>query len=487
MNDRMTPPPSLLWFRADLRLDDHPALHAALAGGGAVIPVFILDDEAAGSWAPGGAARWWLHHSLAALDAHLRARGSQLLLRRGRAETILAELACQTGARAVQASRATAPWARRQESRVQAALQAAGTALHLHDGTLLHDPATLRTGAGGPYVVYTPFSRAARQALIPGDPLPAPAKISSPALHGTALGALKLLPTRPDWASGLRAAWTPGAAGALQRLTDFLDAALDRYAGARDRPDIDGTSMLSPHLAWGEISPRRIWHALACQPAGQGAEKFAAELLWREFSHHLLWHSPHMPNQPLRPHFARLGWRDDPASRAAWQRGCTGIPIVDAGMRQLWQTGWMHNRVRMIVASLLTKHLLIPWQQGEAWFWDTLVDADLANNAASWQWVAGCGADAAPFFRIFNPVLQGAKFDPDGAYVRRYVPELGKLPTAHLHAPWLAPPAILAAASIRLGATYPHPIVDLAAGRARALAAYADIGARTGAAPAAGK
>jgi deoxyribodipyrimidine photo-lyase len=301
-------------------------------------------------------------------------------------------------------------------------------------------------------------------------PTPAPARI--PGVAGVASDRLEdwgLLPTAPDWAGGLRNAWSPGEAGAQARLAAFAAAALDRYKAERDMPGMDGTSRLSPHLAWGEIAPRQLWHA------GAGYEKFRDEVLWREFAANLLWQHPGLPEAPLRAQFAAMPWRSDAAGLRAWQRGQTGVPIVDAGMRQLWQTGWMHNRVRMVVASFLVKHLLIPWQDGEAWFWDTLVDADLAQNAASWQWVAGCGADAAPYFRVFNPVLQGRKFDPDGAYVRRFVPELAALPDAAIHAPWEAAPLLLAGAGVRLGATYPHPIVDLPMGRDRALAAFAAL------------
>ncbi len=289
-----------------------------------------------------------------------------------------------------------------------------------------------------------------------------------------------LLPTRPDWAGGLRATWSatgpgdaPGEAGAQRRLRRFADAVLDAYDASRNSPGMDGTSMLSPRLHWGEVSPAQAWHAAdAARPGSRGTQVWTDELLWREFSAHLLWQHPTMPEAPLRGEFAAMAWRRDPAALRAWQRGRTGVPIVDAGMRQLWRTGWMHNRVRMIVASFLVKHLLQPWQDGAAWFWDTLVDADLASNSAQWQWVAGSGADAAPFFRVFNPVLQGRKFDPDGTYVRAYVPELGRLPAPLIHAPWEASAPKLAEAGISLGRTYPPPIVDLGAGRARALAAF---------------
>jgi deoxyribodipyrimidine photo-lyase len=342
--------------------------------------------------------------------------------------------------------------------------------LRCHMTTLLHHPDRLRTQGGTPYGVFSPFGRALRAQVEIGEMVAAPGRIpAGPAVESDALESWGLLPTAPDWAAGLRAAWRPGEAGAQARLAEFVDGALGRYRAERDLPGVDGTSRLSPHFAWGEISPRQVWHA------GAGCEKFRDEVLWREFAAHLLWHHPALPEAPLRGEFAAMPWREDGAGLRAWQQGRTGVPIVDAGMRQLWQTGWIHNRVRMIVASFLAKHLMIPWQAGEAWFWDTLVDADLAQNAASWQWVAGCGADAAPYFRVFNPVLQGRKFDPDGAYVRRYVPELAALPDSAIHAPWEAPALVLAGAGVRLGATYPRPVVDLVAGRERALAAFAGL------------
>jgi deoxyribodipyrimidine photo-lyase len=471
--------PVLLWFRQDLRLIDNPALAAAVATGRPVIPVFVLDEHAAGRWAPGGAARWWLHVSLAALAGALVERGSRLVLRRGRAVDVIPRLVEETGAVAVHASRLYEPWARASDAAVAAALKRRGVAIHGANTALLFEPWTVRTQAGGPFGVYTPFSRACFAAGPPPRPLPAPAHIPRPE-HlppSEALDDWGLLPTSPDWAGGLRATWRPGEDGAQGRLERFLAHGLEDYDTDRNRPDRDATSGLSPHLHWGEISPRQVWHAAeaAGAPRRRGTETFLKELLWREFSYHLLWHNPEMPEQPLKEAFRNFPWRNDPPALRAWQRGRTGYPIVDAGMRQLWHTGWMHNRVRMIVASFLIKHLLIPWQEGEAWFWDTLVDADLAANSASWQWVAGCGADAAPYFRIFNPVLQGRKFDPEGAYVRRWVPELAHLPAAHIHAPWEAPPVALHDAGVTLGRSYPHPIVDHAAARARALAALESI------------
>jgi len=474
--------PAILWFRQDLRLADNPAL-AAIAGR-KLLPVYILED---GPWAPGGAARWWLHHSLAALGRDLAARGAPLLLLRGDPRQLIPELAARIGATEVHAGRQTEPAARARDAATQAALAAAGARLVLHNSSLLHDPDRLRTGAGQPYSVYTPFARALFAELehLP-PPIPAPGRLAlaDGAPQGLELDALGLLPQPPvpNWAAEFPAHWTPGEAGAAERLAAFLEHGLAGYADRRNIPAAPwGTSGLSPHLHLGEISPRQVWHAARAK-GGRGLETFLKELLWREFSHHLLWHRPDMPEKPLRAEFAAFPWRRDPRLLRAWQRGRTGYPIVDAGMRQLWRTGWMHNRVRMITASFLVKHLLQPWQDGEAWFWDTLVDADLAANSASWQWVAGCGADAAPYFRIFNPVLQGEKFDPSGAYVRRWCPELARLPDAWIHRPFAAPESVLRDAGIRLGREWPAPIVDLAAGRAAALAALAAIRGPDGAA-----
>ena len=474
--------PRLLWFRQDLRLADNPALVTAAEG--PVLPVFVLDDQAAGAWAPGGAARWWLHHSLAALAAALAERHAPLLLLRGRAEILIPGLAQAVGAKEVIAGRLYEPWARERDRRIAEALAADGRQLRLATSAVLVEPARFAAGSGKPYAVYTPFARALAAAGDPPSPLPIPTRLKG-VTHpsdGLDLAALDLLPHR-DWAAGFTAHWQPGEVGAAARLARFLAGPLAAYGAARNTPGIAGTSGLSPHLHWGEISPRALWHAVRAalpEPGALGpssaAWPFLSEVLWREFSYHLLWHHPHLPDAPLRDRFAAFPWAPDAGLQRAWQRGRTGLPIVDAGMRELWQTGWMHNRVRMIVASLLVKHMLQPWQDGAAWFWDTLVDADLAANSASWQWVAGCGSDAAPYFRIFNPVLQGEKFDPAGDYVRHYVPELARLPAKWLHRPWEAPPGVLAAAGLRLGIDYPRPIVDLAEGRARALAAFATLG-----------
>lgn len=442
----------------------------------------VLDDGAAGAWAHGAAQRWWLHHSLAALSAGLAGRGAALHLARGAAAQVIPALAEAIGATEVHAGRLYEPWARRRDEDVAGALERAGRKLILHTSTLLHEPHRIRTGQDKPYSVYTPFSRAVFALGEPPPPLPAPTRLvlAAGAPEGMALDALGLMPAR-DWWREFPARWAPGEDGAHARLAAFAEQAIRGYDDARNLPGTDGTSSLSPHLRFGEVSPRQVWHA--ARDAGvKGDATFLKEILWREFSYHLLWHRPQLPEAPLQAGFAAFPWQPDEKLLRAWQRGRTGYPIVDAGMRQLWRTGWMHNRVRMIVGSLLVKHLLQPWQAGAAWFWDTLLDGDLASNSASWQWVAGCGADASPYFRVFNPTLQGEKFDADGAYVRRWVPELARLPDKFLHKPWDAPELVLRGAGVRLGQDYPRPIMNHAEGRARALAAYASLRAQAGAA-----
>ncbi len=463
--------PAILWFRQDLRMGDHAALQAAIAGGRPIVPLYILDDDAAGAWRMGGASRWWLHHSLLSLQASLTAAGAPLVLRRGASVAVLQALMNETGAREIHAGRMHEPWARTLDAAVEAAMPGA---LNLHRTSTLFDHDDIRTKTGGVYGVYTPFAKGLRLRGDPAPALPAPGRIMAAGTPTSdRLEDWGLLPTKPDWAAGFRATWQPGEAAAHERLDAFVQKAVHGYDTTRNLPGEPGTSMLSPHLHWGEISPGQVWSAAAAAArGGEGVSVYLSEILWREFAAYVLWHNPHLPEQPLRPRFANLPARDAPAERHAWERGLTGVPIVDAGMRQLWHIGWMHNRVRMIVASFLVKHMLMPFRVGEDWFWDTLVDADLASNAASWQWVTGCGIDSQPFFRVFNPVSQGEKFDAAGAYVRRWVPELSKLPDSWVHAPWTAPDLVLRAAGVRLGSTYPRPIVDLAEGRQRALEAY---------------
>ena len=468
-------PPTLLWFRQDLRLQDHAALAAATVDGRRVVPIYVLDDESPGAWRLGGAARWWLHHSLESLGRLLAARGSGLVLRRGSSAVCLAALAQEVGATEVHAGQMHEPWARRMDAAATTALGQVGATLHLHRTATLFDLDGIRTKTGGIYGVYGPFAKQMRARPAPVEASPPPERIASPALPASdALASWELLPTRPDWAGGFRETWQVGEDAAHARLRAFVDKAVHGYDTGRNLPGQPGTSMVSAHLHWGELSPGQVWRAAAAaaETTGQGIETYLGEILWRDFSAYLLWHNPAMPEQPLRPDFARLPFRSAPAELEAWRRGRTGVPIVDAGMRQLWRIGWMHNRVRMITASFLVKQLLISWQAGEDYFWDTLVDADLASNSASWQWIAGCGIDSQPFFRVFNPVSQGEKFDPAGAYVRRWVPELARLPDRYVHAPWTAPAAVLEGAGVRLGRDYPAPIVDLAQGRQRALDAY---------------
>ena len=475
---------TILWFGRDLRLADNHALAAAVSRGQAIIPLFILDDEDSGHWTAGGASRWWLHGSLEALSDALKRRGTQLVLRHGKAEAVIDQVIQQTGATAVYWNRRYEPWARVRNERLKKRLVERGIDAQSFNSSLLREPWSIKTKNGGPYRVFTPFWKALRAYGVDDIAPPPPRRLAAPATFpdSGSLANWALLPGNPDWAAGLRDSWTPGAAGAHARLRQFAADAALRYRERRNLPGIAGTSRLSPHLHFGEIGPRQIWRTLTAHAGAQvgdlmggGVETFLSEIAWREFSYHLLFHFPTLPSEPLRQEFRAFPWVNDPVQLASWQRGMTGYPIVDAGMRELWTTGWMHNRVRMIVASFLIKDLLVDWRQGEAWFWDTLVDADLASNSASWQWVAGCGADAAPFFRVFNPSLQGAKFDPDGAYVRRWVPELAKLPDGLLHQPWAARPIELADAGLRLGRDYPLPIVDHATARQRALAAFQRI------------
>jgi len=482
---RMAVSPSLVWFRQDLRLQDNPALEATLARGGPVIPVYVSDDATEGKWAMGGASRWWLHQTLAALDASLRERGSRLVIARGDSAAVLRGLVREMGAGAVFWNRRYEPAVIARDAAIKAELLAGGVEAKSFNGALLFEPHTIRNKQGNPFQVFTPFWKHCLTLPVPPAVKLGAAQVAAPAVWPRSLevAELGLLP-RIKWDAGFYAEWQPGEAGAAARLKKFAARAMDAYAEARNLPDRDGTSMLSPWLHFGELSPRQVWAAVAEQskesgvfPPSNGARIFLSEIGWREFAHHLLFHFPETPERPLRADFDKFPWADDAGGKKlrAWQRGQTGYPIVDAGMRQLWHTGWMHNRVRMVVASFLVKHLRLNWTHGAAWFWDTLVDADLASNTLGWQWSAGCGADAAPYFRVFAPVLQGVKFDGAGDYVRRWVPELAKLPAEHIHAPWEAPAAVLARAGVELGKNYPGPIVNHAAARAAALAAFKEL------------
>ncbi len=461
---------AILWFRRDLRLTDNPALLEALASADRIVPVYIHAPEEEGDWSPGAASRWWLHHSLGSLSADLERCGSRLLIRRGPSLQALLTLAKETGAGSVHWNRLYEPALVARDGRIKSALADHGLMASSCNGHLLFEPWEVRNGSGDPYRVFTPFWKACLRTLDQrGGPQAAPEHLGAPleglpTLHVEDLG----LAPRIRWDAGLAERWKPGEAGALAQLDTFAGEAVSAYATDRDRPDLAGTSKLSPHLHFGELSPRQAL-AAARQQAGTGPEAFVREIGWREFAHHLLYHFPQTVDTPLDARFDRLEWRRDAGLLEAWQSGRTGFPIVDAGMRELWHTGWMHNRVRMIVASLLTKNLFMHWLEGARWFWDTLVDADLASNTLGWQWTAGCGADAAPYYRVFNPVLQAEKFDPKRDYIRRWVPELARLPDKWVACPWAAPPEVLVAAGVVPGRDYPEPIVDPRGSRDEAL------------------
>jgi deoxyribodipyrimidine photo-lyase len=420
--------PSIVWFRDDLRVEDHPALSAAIARGGPVVALYVLDEQSPGIRLLGGAARWWLHHSLAALADRLHELRVPLVLRRGAAERIVADIADGTGAGAVYWNRRYGGPERELDARIKKALRASGREATSFAASLLVDPWTVTTGSGTPYSVFTPFWKACLREPVPRRPLPAPSAASSRAgdVESDRLADLLLLPQGPDWSGGLADTWQPGEHAARRALDDFVGDELGDYERSRDEPAAGSTSLLSPRLRWGELSPFAVWHAVAGEP---GAGTFLSELGWREFAWHTLFRFPELATRNLRPEFDLFPWGppEDPAVHA-WQRGRTGIPLVDAGMRELWRTGHMHNRVRMVTASFLVKNLLVDWRVGEKWFWDTLVDADAASNPFNWQWAAGSGADAAPYFRIFNPLLQQKRFDPQGLYTSRWAPDSGADP-----------------------------------------------------------
>ena len=470
--------PAIVWFRNDLRLSDNPALSAAISSGKPVLAVYIYDPDAAGLWARGGASKWWLHQSLESLDQTLRQFGGRLVLKSGDSGKIIRSLIQDTGATSVLWNRRYEPWAIKQDKAIKEALQASNIEVKSFNGSLLVEPWAIANKQGLPFRVFTPFWKTLQAHHEPERPLGSPSKIAFFEFdEGSTLDELDLLPQKPDWAGGLRQTWTVGEPAARDRLARFIDTAITGYKDDRNLPGVEATSRLSPHLHFGEISPRQVWHAVKSSAAAEGADAhhFLSEIAWREFSYSLLFNFPGLPDTNFQDKFDRFEWRDDPAGFERWSKGLTGFPIVDAGMRELWHTGWMHNRVRMIVASFLTKDLMIDWRLGKAWFWDTLVDADLANNAASWQWTAGSGADAAPYFRVFNPTTQAQKFDPKGAYVKKWVPELRDMPDNLVHDPEKAGGLILSNAKIDLGQTYPEPIVDHAQARLRALDAFATL------------
>ncbi len=473
----------ILWLRQDLRLQDHPALHHACQQGAPVIPVFIWSPEEDGQWPMGSAQKVWLHHSLIQLQKALEKKGSRLIIRQGSSLPILKKLIQKTGADAVYYHRRYEPHAIELDQQVENGLKKDGIVVNSFNGSLLYEPWEVKTKSDTPYKVFTRFWEVCKMFPEPQPPLPSPQKIPAPNRWPDSLeiAELGLLPT-VDWAGGIRKSWQPGENGAWKQLNRFLQNAVQAYDKERNFPAVEGTSRLSPHLHFGEISPRQIWHALRDYERSQSSKdvstqvwSYLREVGWREFAYHLLYYFPHTPDKPLRPEFEEFPWKTDTKALRYWQKGLTGYPIVDAGMRELWETGWMHNRVRMITASFLVKDLMIPWQEGAVWFWDTLVDADLANNTLGWQWTAGCGADAAPFFRIFNPVLQSEKFDDNGEYIRRWIPEISKLPNKWIHKPWESPEAVLKEAGIVLGKDYPKPIVDHKMARQQALESFQSI------------
>jgi deoxyribodipyrimidine photo-lyase len=482
--------PVIVWFRNDLRLADNPALEFAASTRRPIVALYIFDETTDGLRRLGGAAKWWLGCSLDSLGRTLAGVGAELTVFTGSAQTIIDALVKELKPAAVVWNRRYEAGEQRQDAAIKSTMKAAGIEARSFNSHLLNEPWEVSSKAGSPMKVFTPYWRAARERGEPAPPTPAPMSLTGLTLPASthvqpvSIASLGLKPTAPDWAKEMAERWTPGEAGARESLSLFLESSVKGYGENRNRPDRRSTSRLSPHLRFGEISPRQIWHAArSASEAGRAPgssydmEKFLTEIGWREFSYHLLHQFPGLANTNFQRRFDDFPWAGGQTHLKAWQEGKTGYPIVDAGMRELWRTGWMHNRVRMIVGSFLVKHLLIDWRKGEDWFWDTLVDADPASNAASWQWVAGSGADAAPYFRIFAPVLQGEKFDPNGDYVRTYVPELAKLPKAFIHKPWLAPHPELVRAGITLGRDYPHPIVVHEDARKRALAAFKSMSA----------
>lgn len=456
--------PSILWLRQDLRLEDNPALREASQKPFFALYIRDINDP----HQPMGASLWWLHHSLNALRASFKKRGIPLIFRQGDPLHVLQDLIQETGASSIYWNRCYEPYAIERDKKIKAFLKDQGITCQSFNSSLLSEPWEI----GKSYKVFTPFWKTLQTLSIP-VPLPIPQmKGWRGKLITDDLSDWHLLPQ--NWGEGFKTLWKPGEKGAHQKLAKFLEEKLSTYSQLRDYPYNEGTSRLSPHLHWGELSVRKIWH-LVMKTQGPIGLPFLRELGWREFSNHLLYQFPHLPEKPLKTIFNNFTWDQNPEGLKAWQKGLTGYPLVDAGMRELWHTGWMHNRIRMVVASFLVKDLLLPWQTGEAWFWETLLDADLANNSVNWQWVAGCGADAAPFFRIFNPIIQSEKFDPKGEYIKKWVPELARLDPPYLHTPWLAQPYILDNAGIELGKTYPYPVVDHKNARQRALSKFRSL------------
>ncbi|OED38771.1 deoxyribodipyrimidine photolyase [PVC group bacterium (ex Bugula neritina AB1)] len=468
----MTKKIAINWFRQDLRLSDNPALTKAVDHE-AVLSIYILDDDNAGNHLMGAASRWWLHYSLKALNASL---SNNLSVYQGDPQTILDDIIKRFDIEDVYWNRCYEPWRIHRDTLIKERLKSQGVKVYTYNGSLLWEPWNIQKDDGTPYKVFTPFyRRACFNTEAPRAPLPKPESVNyiNDKNH-LGIDALELLPKIP-WDKKLEPHWDIGEEGARRRFETFVDEGLSFYKEGRNLPAKPYVSALSAYLHFGEISPNQLWHAVKSIGNDKHIQNFCSQLGWREFSYSQIYHNPELPRKNLQSKFDMFPWGENSDHLEAWQRGNTGIPMVDAGMRELWQTGYMHNRVRMIVGSFLVKNLRLHWHHGERWFWDTLIDADIANNSASWQWIAGCGADAAPYFRIFNPVTQGQNFDPDGEYVRQYIPEIASLPNKYLFNPWEAPELILKGANIKLGSTYPYPIVDLKRSRELALKAFQSL------------
>ncbi|MAI36589.1 deoxyribodipyrimidine photo-lyase [Alteromonas sp.] len=472
----MTVPVSIMWFRQDLRVNDNPALNAA-CDMGKILPIYIYDDTTPDGRAPGSASQWWLHHSLTSLNDRLN---GHLKIFKGDPKVLISKIMESIKAKAIFWNRCYEPWQINRDKEIKKQLIDSEFEAYSSNGSLLWEPMKVLKKDGTPYKVYTPYYRnGCLKIEEPRYPKAPPARITyaDDEYKDDGLDALNLLP-EIKWDSTISKMWKPGEEGAADNLSEFIQHAARQYKDGRDIPSMKGTSRLSPHLHFGEVSPNQVWYAIKDKfgaTEDKSIDTYLSELGWREFSYYLLFHFPTLPNKNFNDKFDKFPWRKDAKALKAWQTGNTGIPIVDAGMRELWQTGYMHNRVRMIVGSFLVKNLLLSWHEGERWFWDTLLDADLASNSAGWQWVAGSGADASPYFRIFNPILQGEKFDKKGKYVRKYCPELKDLPDKYIHKPWETPGVIAKDAKLELGKSYPEPIVDLKASRQRALDAFQEI------------
>jgi deoxyribodipyrimidine photo-lyase len=470
--------PAIVWFRNDLRLLDNPAFTAAVAKGYSILPLFIWAPDEENGWPPGGASKWWLHHSLKALSKMLGELGLPLIIRVGKSLDVLEGLVKDVRAQAVFWNRRYEPWAIKRDAQIKTQLTNDGCLVQSFNGSLLVEPWNILNSQGKPFQVFTAFWKSLQKQYVHTPPLPIPSSFSpiKASIRSVSLDHLHLLP-EVNWYGQIEALWTPGEVQAGNLLDDFIENHVTSYQVQRDFPGINGVSHLSPYLHFGEISAKTIWHKVK-EVHSQHEEEvgpYIRQLGWREFANYLLYHFPQTVDKPLRTEFSRFPWWENQEALKAWHKGKTGFPIVDAGMRELWSTGWMHNRVRMIVGSFLVKDLLVSWQYGARWFWDTLLDADMANNTLGWQWISGCGADAAPYFRIFNPVTQGQKFDADGVYVRRWIPELASLPNEYLHCPWEAPEQVLRSSGVQLGTTYPNPIVDHSEARNRALLAFREV------------